>query len=409
MTARTTWSYSAGIRGATVRVYERDPGGFLWIAAYDPTLREGRGGYRRRSLGHRDRDLAKKEARRVATALEQGKTATHDPSLGYVLALYRRHEITRHKAGTLRWLRPALDLWENWLGAGFRCSELGPREWEAYKDQRRAGAIDAHGRPVAADQRRAVRPGTVNLGLDALTMALNWAVRWRVENRPLIERNPTWRLPYLDDVNPRRAVWTWDRYQKLLAAAERMTMQVEWHGRRERVPCHLADILVVSEGTGRRIGAVRQLRAADLRPGEGKYGKIAWPADTDKTGKAWLTPITRDVRERLLQVMRGRQAVGDAPLFPAPRDHAAPVDRETLASWLRKAQTAAGVPRLEHDSFHGLRRKWSTERKHLPDVDVAKAGGWRSIMTMKRAYQQADEAGVLEAVLDPRRLREQGA
>ena len=61
------------------------------------------------------------------------------------------------------------------------------------------------------------------------------------------------------------------------------------------------------------------------------------------------------------------------------------------------------------DSFHGLRRKWSTERKHLPDVDVAKAGGWRSIMTMKRAYQQADEAGVLEAVLDPRRLREQQA
>jgi hypothetical protein len=47
-----------------------------------------------------------------------------------------------------------------------------------------------------------------------------------------------------------------------------------------------------------------------------------------------------------------------------------------------------------------------TERKHLPDVDVAKAGGWRSINTMKRSYQQADEAGVLEAVLDSRRLQE---
>ena len=82
------------------------------------------------------------------------------------------------------------------------------------------------------------------------------------------------------------------------------------------------------------------------------------------------------------------------------------------AGWLARFnayRAAAGVPRLEHDSFHGLRRKWSTERKHLPGVDVAKAGGWRSIMTMKRAYQQADEVGVLEAVLDPRRLREQGA
>jgi hypothetical protein len=39
-------------------------------------------------------------------------------------------------------------------------------------------------------------------------------------------------------------------------------------------------------------------------------------------------------------------------------------------------------------------------------VDVAAAGGWRSIITMKRAYQQADEAGVLEAVLDRRVLRD---
>jgi hypothetical protein len=47
-----------------------------------------------------------------------------------------------------------------------------------------------------------------------------------------------------------------------------------------------------------------------------------------------------------------------------------------------------------------------SERKHLPDVDVAKAGGWRSINTMKRSYQLADDAGVLEAVMEPRKLRE---
>jgi hypothetical protein len=49
---------------------------------------------------------------------------------------------------------------------------------------------------------------------------------------------------------------------------------------------------------------------------------------------------------------------------------------------------------------------WVSERKHLPDVDAAKAGGWRSIATMNRSYQLADEAGVLEAVLGPRKLRE---
>jgi len=77
-----------------------------------------------------------------------------------------------------------------------------------------------------------------------------------------------------------------------------------------------------------------------------------------------------------------------------------------LAVFLRRAEKAAGLPRLPQDSFHGLRRKWVTERKHLPDVDVGKAGGWRSISTMKRSYQLADETGVLEAVLESRKLRE---
>lgn len=83
-----------------------------------------------------------------------------------------------------------------------------------------------------------------------------------------------------------------------------------------------------------------------------------------------------------------------------------PVGVQALALYLRRAEREAEVPRLPQDSFHGLRRKWVSERKHLPDVDVAKAGGWRSVATMKRSYQLADDAGVLEAILEPRRLRE---
>ena len=80
-------------------------------------------------------------------------------------------------------------------------------------------------------------------------------------------------------------------------------------------------------------------------------------------------------------------------------------------SWTRprKALELAKLPRLPHDAFHGLRRKWATERKHLPDVDVAKAGGWRSVNTMKRSYQAADDAGIMEAIMEPRKLRDHGA
>lgn len=38
------------------------------------------------------------------------------------------------------------------------------------------------------------------------------------------------------------------------------------------------------------------------------------------------------------------------------------------------------------------------ERKHLPDVDVAKAGGWRDLVTMKRSYQRSDPITVLRVV-----------
>ncbi|MCH7860942.1 MAG: tyrosine-type recombinase/integrase [Proteobacteria bacterium] len=284
--------------------------------------------------------------------------------------------------------------------------DIGPREWEAFKAHRASGAIDARGKTVEPDKRRQVKPGTVNLGLEALVMCFNWATMWRVNKRTVLDRSPIHKLPFLDDANKQRSVWTYDRFLKILAAAEDLEMEVEWTGNRTRVPCHLADVLVIVEGTGRRIGAVRQLRYADLLLSEGQHGKVRWRADTDKTGKEWVTPISPEVRARLLRVIRERPGLGDAPLFPAPRDPRKPVDDVTLRVYLRSAEKAAGVERLPHDSFHGLRRKFVTERKHLPDVDVAAAGGWTETDSLKQCYQQADEATMLQVVLSGGQLRE---
>jgi integrase len=405
---KKSWSWSTGDRGSTVRVFENYPGSMLYIAVWDPTLGDGRGGYARRSLEHRNKRRAKQEARQAVARLEAGQL-THRVTLGYLIDLYLHHELEGKAPGTVKWLRQHLGTWVTYLGRQFPVTDFGTGEWEAFKRQRLSGAINGHGVAVEPERRRPVRPGTVNLALDALNIVFNWAYRWRVDGRPLLRRNPAWKLPYLDDPNIRRSVWTWDRFQKIVAAVEQLTMQVEWDGRRRRVRCYLADILVIAEGTARRIGPVRQLRYQDLRLEHPPHGAIAWPAETDKKGKEWRTPISPVVRARLLKVIRERPGLGAAPLFPAPRDVKEPVGRDTLASWQRKAEKAAGVPRLPHDSFHGLRRKFVVERKHLPDVDVAAAGGWRSVTTMKRTYQLADEAGVLEAVMEPKRLREREA
>ena len=66
--------------------------------------------------------------------------------------------------------------------------------------------------------------------------------------------------------------------------------------------------------------------------------------------------------------------------------------------WLTRAEKRAKLPKLERGGYHAYRRLWASERRHLPDVDVAKAGGWRDLATMKRSYQQPDPATVLRAI-----------
>lgn len=404
------WSYSVGEYGATVRVYERSRGGMLYLTAWDPTLNEGRGGAKRKSLGHRDRAQAKRECRKVAAQLEADDELSLNPTLGYLVEAYKRSQLARMKQGTRRWLEPAFTCWLGFLGQGYPIRELGAEEWERFKDLRKSGAIDARGLTVEEiRERRSVSAGTVNLCLDALNMLCNWAMVTKVDGRRLIDRSPCWKLPYLVDVNVRRSIWTEDRLQAVLERAESHQMEVEWHGKRTHVRSHLADILVIMDQTGRRVGAVRKLRPCDIKLDQGQHGKIEWPAETDKAGKRWLTPIRPELRPRLERILRQRQAIGTEPLFPAPRNKAEPVGEDTVARWLHAVLEELGLPRLPHDRFHGIRRKWATERKHLPDVDVARAGGWRSVATMKRAYQQADDAGVLEAITERRVLRERSS
>ena len=57
--------------------------------------------------------------------------------------------------------------------------------------------------------------------------------------------------------------------------------------------------------------------------------------------------------------------------------------RETASKWLGRAEKLAELPKLTRGAFHAFRRLWASERKHLPDEDVAAAGGWTDPATMK--------------------------
>ena len=69
------------------------------------------------------------------------------------------------------------------------------------------------------------------------------------------------------------------------------------------------------------------------------------------------------------------------------------------AKWLQEAEKLAGLEKLDGSLWHSYRRKWATERKHLPDADVAAAGGWTNSNTLRLVYQQADQETMLRVVL----------
>ena len=182
-------------------------------------------------------------------------------------------------------------------------------------------------------------------------------------------------------------------------------MESRW-GKRREVRSYLSELLDIVNGTGRRISAVCKLTYEDLRPDQGPHGSIMWPAATDKTGRETVVPISPEVRRAIDRILRERPGIGSAPLFPSPENPQQPISRHLADKWLRKAEKLAELEPQRGSLWHAYRRKWATERKHLPDVDVAAAGGWKGPHTMKVSYQQADAETMLRVVLEAGELRE---
>ncbi len=110
--------------------------------------------------------------------------------------------------------------------------------------------------------------------------------------------------------------------------------------------------------------------------------------------------------QRTDRIIAERPGVGAAYLFPSPRNARRPVSRGLASDWLLDAEKKADLPKLDGSLWHAYRRKWATSRKGLPDVDVAAAGGWSDLTSLKTAYQQPDTATLYRVVSEPTELRE---
>jgi integrase-like protein len=409
------WSHSEGEKGWTVTVYERRAGGLLYARAFNPSLRGGRGGYRRWTLGHSDQEAAKVYALEQAAKLRAGlsEIAEGKPTLARVFVAYQVHRTPRKSASEQETDPRRIELWTRVLGAQKDPNFISPAEWERFIDRRRSGEIDARGRPVAADKCRAVRDRVVEADCLWLRWVFNWAVRWRdPSGRRLLRENGTTGLEAPTELNPRRPVASDDRYEATRAVSDRVHMEIRWDGHHRVQRSYLSELLDLANGTARRITAICSLRYQDLRlevTAATPYGAIRWPDDTDKEGREWVCPIDAKVRGALERVLRERPGIGNAFVFPSPITPEAPVPTRRATEWLLEAERLAKLPKLRGGAWHPYRRKWATARKGLPLADVAAAGGWKSKEALLRCYQQPDEATMLTVVLGAAELREKKA
>lgn len=209
------WRWVTGSHGAKVKVFERSPGGPLYIGVPTAT-----GGYRAVSLKHTDREAAMREAAGLAARRQAGDSHPGRLTVGEMFALYTRAVKGKqgsavHAAVTER----VAEMWTRYLGSDCEIRKFGPREWETFIRLRTTGELDARGRLVAdPDIREKVGPRAVASDLKALRAACRRATIERTDGGAFkLESDPTRGLALPVQKNPRRPVYNSARFDELMA------------------------------------------------------------------------------------------------------------------------------------------------------------------------------------------------
>ena len=403
------WRYTAGRRPYTVAVEEFEGvGSILYVRIWLSEEQK----HRWRSLGHRDRERAMAYADRLATRLREGSEEVIAPRVTWewLFREYRLHRTPQKARDSQLDDDRRIEMSLAVFGPKAEVMSISLAAWERFIELRRSGAIDSRGRQVPPKKRRPVSDRTIEGNLRWLKAVLTWATKWMLPSgQYMLRENPVRGFPIPKNLNPKRSIATHDRLEKIKAVADQITFEYFAGGRRLRAQSYLPELLDIVNGTGRRIAPILQLRFEDLRLNEGPFGSIRWPADSDKMGYESLVPINPEVRAAIDRVLEDRPGIGRGFLFPSPRNPSQPLRYELASSWLIEAEKLAGVPKLDRALWHAYRRKFATERKHLSDIDVAAAGGWRSARTLVEIYQRPDADSMLKVVLEGGQLREQSS
>lgn len=391
------WVRSLGSRGARIRLFQNRKDGVFYRGVWTRDRGEDR-----RSLGTTDRKEAERLGRELLTALLRSDSSVLEGGapLGLLWERYRtecpafldnqprtQREDAQHMAVVLAF-----------FGSDADARYLTEADVQAFAAKRTAGGIELPGGIVS----KPVGARSAEVELRILKTVLRWATTVRVKRgHRLLAANPLAGVRGVREKNPKRPVASWERFEKTRAAIQEIAAQAGEDPGTHQHWLRMELALVLAEGTGRRIGSIRQLRWDDF---DFTGGSVRWRAEADKKRKEWVVPLPDALLE---EVRRFRLKLGGAfggLLFPSRRDVARPMGREVFQKALVHAESHAELPKLPGGLWHSYRRKWASERKHLPLVDVAAAGGWKDTQTLVNCYQHADRDGMLAVMSEPRKV-----
>jgi integrase len=283
---------------------------------------------------------------------------------------------------------------------------------KVYAARRMAGGIQYGPCKVT----RPVRQRAVQADIKLLKQMLYWAcTKTMADGAPWLAHTPLRHVRVTGEQDVRRPVASFDRYEATRMAmrgfearyAEEARSATREGGRvraeARRAAWIRAELgLWLLESTGRRRGAIMGLRWTDF---DFTGQRITWRAEYDKKRKKSVVPYPAAFFETARDFQRRLGTVGGC-LFPRGDESDRPAPAELLSQWIRKAEAAAGLPKLEGGTCHPYRRKWRSERSHLPVKAVAVAGGWSDLDTMFRCYDHPDDGDVLVVTAEPRKRRE---
>ncbi len=402
------WTRTLGERGMRIRLFQKRRDGSFYRDMWIPGV-----GKSRQCLHTNQREVAVRIGRELLAKLYQNEPVvlTGPITLGELFHRYQNEAATflDNEESTRKASITRAKILISVLGEHRDVRSLCENDVLRYTHRRLAGGI-----PYNDKVTKPVRARSVQSDLDVLYWALTWATRLRVSGyKRWLDFHPLAGVRYIREKNPKRPITTWERYQQARQTARELVAQAEAKRTDAKTPegraaadadrekwIHTELALVLLEATGRRAGAIRQLRWEDINF---TTAEITWRAATDKKGQEWVIPIPESLLGELRAFRRKLGAVAGW-VFPAEKNAATPIRRDVFSRWILMLERHAKLPKLDGGLLHTYRRKWATERKNLSLKDVAAVGGWRDVGTLLSCYQQADRQTMLAVMSEPRKV-----